>query len=371
MRKRWVTWLGIGLFVLLLHDVMLLMGCLITRGECGFAAFQSLVGERLTEPGDAVRYLQIAREGYVTEGADAINLVFYPLYPLLMRVLSLSGVWSMALTGMIISRLALMGAAVCLWELVKMDADEKAAFFSVLLMAVYPFSMFTVGVYTESLFLLLTISCMLMIRKDRMALAGVLGCLAALTRVQGMLLIFPAVYRVVSGRLGNEKRKIRWTDLCILLIPMGFVVYLAINASLHGNAFQFLIYEEGEPWYQTSKWLGENIALQYRQVQEFKGLEWVIYIPQIVLYFAALAVLFLGIRNKVRMEYILYGAVYLGFTYLSGWMISGGRYMLCCFPCFIVLGQLKKDNVRIGLTALSAGVFVIYSLMFLMGYAIM
>lgn len=371
MKKRLYTWLGIALFVWLVHDAMLLFGCLVTRGEISLDAFRSLVWERLTVPGDAERYLQIAKEGYVTEGPDAINLVFYPLYPMLMRVFSLFGLLPMEVTGMVISRLALAAASVCLYELVKMDGDEKAAFFSVVLMAVYPFSMFTMGIYTESLFLLLTIGCMLMIRKDKMIFAGVLGFLAALTRVQGMLLVFPAVYRIVAGRLGEEKRKLRWTDLCVFLIPAGFIVYLMINASLHGNAFQFLIYEEGEPWYQTSRWIGENIALQFRQVQEFKGLEWVIYIPQLVLYFTALAVLFLGIRNGVRMEYLLYGAVYLGFTYLSGWMISGGRYMLCCFPCFIVLGQLKKDSVRMGLTALSTGIFTVYSLMFLMGYAIM
>lgn len=371
MKKRFITWLGIALFVWLVHDVMLVFGCLVTRGEISFEAFRSLVWERLTMPGDAERYLQIAREGYVTEGPDAINLVFYPLYPLLMRVFSLFGLLPMEVTGMVISRLSLAGASIALYELVKTDNDEKSAFFSVILMAVYPFSMFTVGVYTESLFLMLTIGCMLMIRKDKMGFAGVLGFLSALTRVQGMLLIFPAVYRIVAGKLGQEKRKLRRTDLCVMMIPAGFAVYLLINASLHGNAFQFLIYEEGEPWYQTSRWLGENIALQYGQAQEFKGLEWIIYIPQLVLFFTALSVLFLGIRNGVRMEYLLYGAVYLGFTYLSGWMISGGRYMLCCFPCFIVLAQVKKDSVRIGLTAISTVVFVVYSLLFLMGYAIM
>ncbi len=371
MKKRLFTWLGIALFVWLCHDAMLIFGCIITRGQCNPETFRSLIWERLTQPGDAERYLQIAREGYLKEGPDAINLVFYPLYPLLIRVFSLFGMFSMEITGMVISRLALAGASVALYELVKMDADDKAALIGVLLLNVYPFSMFTVGVYTESVFLLMTIGCMLMIRKGKMLPAGILGFLAALTRVQGMLLIFPAVYRVVAGRGSGEKRKLRWTDLCILMIPAGFAVYLIINASLHGNAFQFLVYEEGEPWYQTSRWLGENIALQYRQVQQFKGLEWVIYIPQVVLYFTALAVLFLGIKNGVRMEYLLYGAVYLGFTYLSGWMISGGRYMLCCFPCFIVLSGLKRDGIRMGIVALSAGVFVVYSMMFLMGYAIM
>ena len=156
-----------------------------------------------------------------------------------------------------------------------------------------------------------------------------------------------------------------------MLIPAGFMVYLGINWALHGNAFQFLIYEEGEPWYQSTRWVGENIAQQYRNALDFQGLEGIIYWPQIVLYFLAVALLFYGIRKKVRMEYLLYGAVYLGFTYLSGWMISGGRYMLCCFPLYLILGQISSGKGRWAVLAASGGFFFLYSFLFLAGYAIM
>lgn len=370
MKKRWIAWGKMALFVLLAHDLMLLMGCLMIKGNVQFQSLSALILERLTVPGDAQRYLQIAEDGYVTQGADQINLVFYPLYPYLVRILSF-GVLDKALVGMAVSRLALMGAGVCLYELVKCDGDEKTARFSVLLMGVYPFSMFTVGVYTESLFLLLTIGCMLAIRKDKMLIAGIVGFLAALTRVQGMLLLFPAVYRIVAGKLGKEKRPVRWADAFALLIPLGFAVYLLINDALHGNPFQFLMYEEGEPWYQSTRWVGENIAQQYHNALDFPGLEYIIYIPQILLYFLGLALLFLGIRNRERMEYLLYGAVYLGFTYLSGWMISGGRYMLCCFPCFIILARIKNETVKGAVLLLSSMLFFLYSYLFLSGYAIM
>lgn len=369
MKKRLLNWALIALTVVLIHDVMLVLGCLMVKGTASWDGLKTLVLERLTMPGDAPRYLQIAREGYVTEGADAINLVFYPLYPFLMRIFSF-GVLDLAAVGMAISRLSLMGAGIALYELIKVNSDEEAAWTGVLMMAVYPFSMFTVGVYTESLFLFLTIGCMLAIRKEKIPLAGVIGFLAALTRVQGMLLIFPAVYYAVAGALQKEnRRKIKWTDAAVFLIPMGFAVYLMINYHLHGNAFQFLLYEEGEPWYQTTKWVGTNIAQQYQNAIEFAGLEIIIYWPQMILFFVAAGILLVGIKENIRMEYLLYGAVYLGFTYLSGWMISGGRYMLCCFPCFMVLSQMKKGR-KIAL-AISAVLFAVYSYFFLAGYAIM
>lgn len=370
MKNKWVRWLLAAAVVLLVHDVMLVIACSLIKGSVTTENIAALLQERLATPGDAVRYLQIAREGYVKEGPDRINLVFYPLYPLMMRIFSF-GEMDLAAVGMAISRLALAGAAICLYELIRCDGDEKTAVFGVLLLALYPFSMFTVGVYTESLFLLLTIGCMLAIRKDRMALCGVLGFLAALTRVQGVLMLFPAVYHIVAGKLGWEKRKISGRDALVLLIPAGFMVYLLINYSLHGNAFQFMIFEEGEPWYQSTRWVGDNIFQQYINGLEFEGLEYIIYWPQIFLYFLCLGILLLGIRNGERMEYLLYGAVYLGFTYLSGWMISGGRYMLCCFPCYIVLARMKNEKVKMAALLGSAGFFFLYSLMFLQGYAIM
>ncbi len=370
MKKKLFKWLGIGLFVLLVHDVMLTVSSVVIYGELSLNAIRTLIRERLTVPGDAERYLQIAREGYVTQGPDNINLVFYPLYPLLMRIFSF-GIFDLAAVGMILSRLFLMGASICLYELVKTEGDEKAAFYSVALLAVYPFSMFTLGVYTESLFLFLTIGCMLAIRKEKMAWAGAAGFLAALTRVQGMLLIFPAVYHVVAGRWGKEKRKISWKDAFVLMIPMGFAVYLCINGALYGNPFQFLIFEEGEPWYQSTKWIAENISTQYHNALNFKGLEGIIYWPQIILYFLSLCLIFIGIRNQVRMEYLLYGGVYLGFTYLSGWMISGGRYMLCCFPLFMIVSLMKSERAKTAFLIISSCFFFLYSLMFLQGYAIM
>ena len=370
MKKRLCTWAMIALAVLLIHDLMLIVGCSVIHGNVSFENLKTLIWDRLTVPGDAERYLQIARDGYATEGEHAINLVFYPLYPLLIRIFSF-GVLDLAAVGMVLSRLMLMGAGIALYELALMDGNGKTAWMSVLLMSVYPFSMFTVGVYTESLFLFLSILCMLFIRRNKMICAGIVGFLAALTRVQGMLLIFPAVYHVVEGRLGEEKREITFRDAFLLLIPLGFCVYLCINAALHGDPFKFMEYEAGEPWYQSTKWIAENISTQYHNALNFKGLETIIYWPQIVLYFLTLMLIFLGMKQGVRMEYLLYAGVYLGFTYLSGWMISGGRYMLCCFPVYLILAGMKNEKMRWASVIVSACFFFLYSLMFLQGYAIM
>ena len=369
-KKRWIAWLSVAGAALGVHYLMLILACFAIQGGFSFSGLAQLIHDRLTQPGDAVRYLDIAKNGYVRAGENAINLVFYHLYPYLIRGLSwLTG--SLEAEGLMLSQFSYAGASVLLYELLLPEQGQQRAWEGVLLLALYPFSMFAIGVYSEGLFLLLTIGCLYALRRRNFLAAGCVGFLAALTRVQGMLLLFPAVYEAVALRLGPEKRKFQGRDAALLLIPAGFCVYLGINYALHGDCFQFLRYEADAPWYQTSKWIGENIARQYEMARAHAGLSLIIYWPQIALYFLALAVLFWGYRQGARMSDLLYGGVYLGFTFLSGWMISGGRYMMSCVPLFILLAGMEEGLGKRALFAAEGMLFFAYSLFFLMGHAIM
>ncbi len=370
LKKRWLDWLLILVFTLGLHYLALSLHLLIESGLFSFRQLGELIAKRLMEPGDATRYIDVAQHRYVTQGENAINLVFYPLYPLLMRWLGWL-TFSLPLAGVIVSHVGCGIASILLYELILLDGEKRNAWDGVLLMALYPFSMFALGVFTEGLFLALSIGCLYALRKRNFLAAGVVGFLAALTRTQGMLLFFPAVYEWVTLRFGPKKEKLCWQDAFLLLIPAGFGVYLGVNAALWGNCFQFLKFEAGEPWYQSTQWVGANIAQHYQLGHSYPGLAWIIYYPQIALYFIILGVLFYGINRKERTAYLLYGGVYLGFSFLSGWMISGGRYMLCCVPVYIILAKLKDGLARRFLLLGAAMLFVLYSLLYLRGYAIM
>ena len=370
LKTRGRDWLLVVAFSLGLHYLVMALHLLVQSGSFSFEQLGGLISDRLMQPGDATRYIDVAQHGYVTQGENMINLVFYPLYPLLMRWLGWL-TFSLPLAGVIISHIGYSVASILLYELILLDGERRNAWDGVTLLALYPFSLFALGVFTEGIFLALSIGCLYALRKRNFPAAGIIGFLAALTRTQGMLLFFPAVYELVTHRFGPRKEKLRWQDAFLLLIPAGFGVYLGINAALWGNCFQFLKFEAGEPWYQSTQWIGENIAQHYSLAQNYPGLAWFIYYLQIALYFAVLGVLFLGAYKKERMAYLLYGGVYLGFSYLSGWMISGGRYMLCCIPVYIILSKLKDGFIRRFLLLAAGMLFTLYSFLYLRGYAIM
>ena len=70
----------------------------------------------------------------------------------------------------------------------------------VLLLLLFPTSIFFNAVYTESLFLLLSVASVYFIRKGRYREAGILGFLAALTRVTGVLLFVLAAVEFFSQK---------------------------------------------------------------------------------------------------------------------------------------------------------------------------
>ena len=171
---------------------------------------------------DSSFYLDIAAHGYGT--ASAGRLAFFPLYPLLIRLLEpLTGSWELA--GFLISAAALLGALVLLHRLTELELGRRAADATILLLAFAPLSFFFTAIYTESLFLALTVASVYAARTDRWRLACGLGALATLTRPTGILLAVALVLVRVRAR-GGPDRSLAWA----LALPAALLGYLACLA---------------------------------------------------------------------------------------------------------------------------------------------
>src|SRR5919205_694031 len=138
---------------------------------------------------DAPHYLDLARAGYVAEGLEARWIVFYPLYPWLVRAAA-SVLRDELLAAFFVSGSASVAAGVLLYGLARADEEsEEVARASVFYMLVFPTAYFLHIGYTESLFLALALGAFLAARARRWDAAGVLGGLAAMSRVNGLLLL--------------------------------------------------------------------------------------------------------------------------------------------------------------------------------------
>ncbi len=131
-------------------------------------------------------YVSIAEEGYRFEGVELPSVAFFPLLPLLMRLL-MPLLGDAVVAGILISNLALLAATIVLYRAVLDEWDEAVAERTVWYLSVFPAALFGSAIYTESLFLLTAIGATLLARRGRWVGAGFVGIAAALTRMHGVL----------------------------------------------------------------------------------------------------------------------------------------------------------------------------------------
>lgn len=335
----------------------------------------SIIWERMTTAGDAPHYLFLAEEGYQSFGEKENLIVFYPLYPFMIRIFAKYILFqNYELAGILISIISTGIAVIFLYRLLRLDYEEEASAEAVFLFLTYPFMMFTMGVFTEGVFLALTTAVLYFIRKHQWEKVGVLGMAASLCRMQGVLLIVPALYEWLVSLVGKKsdwkshRDKYQWM---LALMPIGFFVYLILNWVKQRDFFSFMKHQSAPPWYQSIQWINANLTKDYGMAMEYRVLGYFIYWVQILLFFIAIYALLFGIRKKVRSSMIVYGGLYTCFCYLSGWLISGARYMLSCIPLFIVYAAIESKLARKFILIFSAALCMLYTILFLQGQAIM
>jgi Mannosyltransferase (PIG-V) len=144
---------------------------------------------------DSVWYLAIAHGGYDHE---ATRTAFFPLYPLLIRGVGLI-IGSDLIAGVVVSLVAFSVALVLFHRLAALELDSQIARASVMVVAFCPMAYFFSAVYSESLFLALSLGCVLQARQGRWAWAGALGALGAASRNSGITLFVPIVLLFLYG----------------------------------------------------------------------------------------------------------------------------------------------------------------------------
>ena len=312
---------------------------------------------------DALHYVNLAELGYsgYMEDGKHLFLVFFPLYPWLMRLVSAN---TMA-AGLLISFLCYAGGCVYLYKLTAWELGRRAARRAVLFLSVFPYAFFFGGIMTESLFLLTTAAGLWYIRRHRWWLAGAIGILAAMTRMHGILLVGAAAAELVEKRGGFDWKEIGRRLPALLLPVLGTLVYLLLNWQVAGDPFAFTVMQEH--WSQGFCWISDTLwyVLQNALSYPTEAVRYQLWIPTILLFpiFFALAVY---ARKRFRSMYTLYGFVYLVLNYSLSWLLSAGRYLSCALPFFLFAAALTER--RRWLTILIAAGMSIGFLVMLYGY---
>ncbi len=287
---------------------------------------------------DAERYLRVAREGYHASGEARFDLVGLPLFPWLVRIVSWTGL-GVESAALIVSGVAAVVAGWWLLRLARFDYKESEARLALWFLFIFPTSYFLHLAYTEATMLALALGCFLAARKRQWALAGVLGGMAALTRLQGLILL-PAVACEAWLQFRATRRwQSNW--LWLAAIPGGFAVYLWVNYHVTGDAFAFakLMHEnyfrELKPPWVGAAMLWDNLLREKPEDFVMVGLA--------EAFFALFA---LGMTvwswRALRASYAIWMTGNFLLCVCSSFVVSVPRYALVMFPIFLLLAQASR-----------------------------
>ena len=291
---------------------------------------------------DATAYLDIAENGYRNNfGAQALpNYHWYPLYPLLIHVFGFVGY---PLAAFMISNIASFFAVYVLWLLVKEELGKTKAKKTIIYTLFFPTAFYFTMIYTESLFLLFSVSIFYFAKKNNWLLVGVFGFLIALTRMQGILLLFPALY-IYLRSAGFKFNKIKTNILFLLGLPLGVLTFMAYEYFITGDAL--IQFKSAINFGKSLSFPWEGILFSIRALfvdTTLINLSYHMY--TLVITFAFIA-LFYFCYKRLKPEYTIYFALNMLVILISSNLFGFTRYMLIVFPAFMVLSTFDGKRAK-------------------------
>ena len=316
---------------------------------------------------DSVWFLRIAEYGY---SAVDNSTAFFPLYPLLIAIFKPLFLGNGVLAGMFISLACCLGAFYLFYLLVELDFSRDVARRSVFYLAIFPTAFFFQTIYSESLFLLLTIGCIYAARRNEYVIAGIAGALATLTRSPGLLLLVPLVIMYLRGRGWDWRtsrwnlRLVRWDAVGLLLVPLGLVLWMLYLQLRFGDPLLFTSAQGNWlrefTWPQTGLWRGAVEAWNgmgdilstsdksYWTVTDRDPRLWATYNVMNFVFTVGFIGLCIAAIRRLPSHYVAYifAVLLLPLCYPSTYvpLFSMPRFILTAFPVFILLAIWGEKN---------------------------
>jgi hypothetical protein len=353
------------LIVILAKILVLAIGYVVTYLNTGPAPPLTIVMNMFNR-WDAPHYVDIAKNWYVNTGDPANFIVFFPLYPILIRLFTFDFNF-INLSALIVSNVCSLIAFFYLYKLTKLEFNESVAVKAVLFLSIFPIAYFLSAPYTEGLFFALVIASIYYARLGKWQFAGLISLFAALTRIAGLLLL-PVLFVEYFHQKGWKTRKTDMNILWIFLSLAGFLIYLNINNQVTGNPFTFLTIEATHWNNKLEPWTGLTAAYSWARTASYPDNITIGIAP---LAFALFGLLMVGVSvlRRLRPVYIVYMLLSWGLAVSTSWWISVPRYVMAMFPMFMLFGLLtRKKAVNVAIALVSGAALCYFTVLFALGW---
>lgn len=294
---------------------------------------------------DGFFYIDIAVRGYSDAGTGAYsNVAFPPLYPMLIRLLSIPYPGMAAIVAIVVSNVAFLGALALLVRLGTPYLGRRRASMAAGLLVIYPFASVFAMAYAESLFLLLMLASFLAAERGHRAWAGLFLALTVVSRLQGVAIILPLLLIMLRQDGWRPRPSQAW----LLLGPLAAVGFLLFVASVTGSVTGFL--DAQQAW--------GRVGLGGAAPDETIGADFSPYQGALVLTLISSVFLLVFVRvDRIRPEYALVPVLFLAAGLTSGSLESIGRITMSAFPFVWLLAGRRSIVATRAWPVMSIGLF--------------
>ncbi|MBP9797535.1 hypothetical protein KBC70_00115 [Candidatus Woesebacteria bacterium] len=319
---------------------------------------------------DGAHYIHIALQGY-----HQYDQAYFPGYILLVQFFGgMFGHYYLH-AGILISNAAFIAAGWYFYRLFKELYGKKSAVLAITFLFLIPTSFFFSAVYTESLFLLLTVSALFYLLRKKFVVACILAGLSSFVRLQGVFLVIPFL---AYAYLHMDKKSI-WTYVLAISPCIGLSLYMTFLWKTTGDPLYFF---NSQPIFgaQRSTELITIFQVYYRYIKIFVTAQ-----PNFQYFIAVLEFLVVSVslvavaihgwlayrkQDIFNMSLALYSLTHIVVPSLTGTFSSTPRYALMVLSLYYVFSQIPSKNARYTLLGISLILHIFLFGFFVQGYFI-
>ncbi|MFC1711806.1 hypothetical protein ACFLZ1_04450 [Patescibacteria group bacterium] len=320
---------------------------------------------------DGPHYLTIANEGYLkTNYIQA----YFPLYPVLTGILG--KIFSNTLAaGLVISYTSFILAVIVFKKIIRLEKLDKLKISPFIFLLLFPTSFYFISLYSESLFLLLSLLSFLYMLRKKWFLSAIFISLASGTRLVGIFIVPALLWEYFKSQPKKEKKNkkvlVKAAFLSIVSI-LGFVIYSLYLNNHFDDPFYFASVQNA---FGASRQT-DKLILLYQVVWRYikmiltmdrTSLMFYTIVQEFVLSIFALFVLLWGVIKKVRTSFLIYGFLSFILPTLTGNFSSMPRYLALIFPIYFILARIKSKKLKLFILSLSSILLVVNTALFLRG----
>ena len=315
---------------------------------------------------DAQHYLFLAEKGYAPRQESNR---FFPLFPMLIAAAKPIFLNNTLIAALFLSNLFFFIALYYFYMFTKRTFDPETAFIASLFLMAFPTAFYTSLVYTESLFLMLTMIFFYYLYEKKLTPALLAAFLLPLARPQGILILLPYMAYMLYEN-GAFVLKFSKEYLIGLAFIAGLLAYLMFMQHTTGSAFSGIAAANDNIMHASIMnvidpvgWFMRNFINVKYYIHDFPCsiIDRLFFLAYVLLIYPAYKRM-----DKTMFTYMLI----LGLVpALSGNLMSYTRYVFEVFPMFIVLALIFKEkhyHVTVPLIALQTLFLIMHCLNFWM-----